>query len=249
MKRYALLLLFFSVVLCTQTVVEYNPLSFGSRFNVGRSSSSNGLPAGSIILKVSGTCPVGFSEVSALDGKTLFGTLNSHADVGGTGGNDSITPAGTNSTPVFIGSALGTHAHGVGTYATSAHSGTAVADHASHTHTYTDVVNHTHLQQYHSATTGPNTGPTTAPDTSSNTPTSWGLATQNPSGGVATGTTAGPSATLTHGVTQPSAHTVSGSSEAVSGGTPTGTNTAPVFTGTQFDNRSAFVKVIFCSKD
>jgi hypothetical protein len=74
-------------------------------------------------------------------------------------------------------------------------------------------------------------------------------ATNNPTGGVATGTTAGPSATLTHAVTnnavtsagpsatlthavtQPNAHTLSGSSEAVSAGTPAGTVSTPTFTG------------------
>lgn len=50
--------------------------------------------------------------------------------------------------------------------------------------------------------------------------------------GVATGTTAGPGAALTHSVTQPSAHTF----------------TQPTFAGTQFDNRPAFVRVIFCKK-
>jgi hypothetical protein len=44
-------------------------------------------------------------------------------------------------------------------------------------------------------------------------------------------------------------HTLSGSSESVSAGTPSGTNAKPIFTGTQFDNRPAFVKVIFCKKD
>lgn len=60
-------------------------------------------------------------------------------------------------------------------------------------------------------------------------------------------------------------HTVSGSTAAITAGTPAGTiNTpsftgnaftltgsisVPSFTGTQFDNRSAFKKVIFCRKD
>lgn len=34
----------------------------------------------------------------------------------------------------------------------------------------------------------------------------------------------------------------------LSAGTPAGTVSAPVFTGTQFDNRPAFVRVIFCRK-
>lgn len=44
-------------------------------------------------------------------------------------------------------------------------------------------------------------------------------------------TSAGPGATLTHSVTQPDAHTMGGSSEAVTAGTPAGTVTQPTFTG------------------
>lgn len=40
-----------------------------------------------------------------------------------------------------------------------------------------------------------------------------------------------PSATLSHSVTQPDDHTLSGASAAVSGGTPSGTVSAPTFTG------------------
>jgi hypothetical protein len=203
------------------------------------------IPSGTLLMIASGTCPSGYTESSALNGKTLVGTLAANKDVGTTGGADTITPAGTNGAPVFTGSALGTHLHATGTYATSAHSGTAVADHASHTHTYTEVITHTHaVTSVGSLATGAATNLTGASDTSSTTATAAA-----PAGAVSTGTTAGPSATLTHGVTQPSAHTLSGSSEAVSAGTPTGTNSAPVFTGTQFDNRSAFVRVIFCTKN
>lgn len=50
----------------------------------------------------------------------------------------------------------------------------------------------------------------------------------------------------------PSANTTSAAvlkDQAVSAGTPSGTVTAPTFTGTQFDNRPAFERVIFCKKD
>jgi hypothetical protein len=101
------------------------------------------------------------------------------------------------------GSATHTHAD----HAALTHSGTAVADHASHTHTYTQVPNHVHgFTDLRGATTGTATttrGVTEASDTSS---TATGLKTANPDGGVATGTTNGPSATLTHSVTQPSNH-------------------------------------------
>lgn len=117
---------------------------------------------------------------------------------------------------------------GAKTKAISAHSGTAVADHsslthangavadhASHTHTYTQVVNHVHTLATGTGSTGNFSQVIGTVDTSSGgtggTPTQTALGTLsgNPSGGVATGTTAGPSATLTHSVTQPDAHTVS----------------------------------------
>ncbi len=253
-----------------------------------------GLPAGAIVLIISGSCPAGFSEAADLDGFMLRGTVAANGDVGTTAGSDSIIPSGVNSAPTFTGSALaghshtftgsplaghghtftgsalGAHLHGVGTYAASAHTGSAVADHASHTHTYTQVVNHVHVQNVNSATTGGLSGYT--PDTSTNTSVASGYSTANPTGGVAMGTTAGPSAVLTHSVTQPSTHTMSGSSSAdsagtpagtlnsvsagtpagtldsISGGTPAGTVTAPVFTGSSFDNRPAYTRVIFCRK-
>jgi hypothetical protein len=114
---------------------------------------------------------------------------------------------------------------GAKTKAISAHSGTAVADHASHTHTYTEVVNHTHdvtitdPGHTHTQTTSATDGASGRADASSGGTTYNNVAninsnttgitasTANPAGGVATGTTAGPSATLSHSVTQPSAHT------------------------------------------
>lgn len=96
---------------------------------------------------------------------------------------------------------------GAKTQTPSAHAGTAVTDHASHTHTYTQVPNHVHGVStiLRTATTGAaTTQVTNAADTSSTADTT--RKTDNPDGGVATGTTAGPSATLSHAVTQPAAH-------------------------------------------
>lgn len=187
------------------------------------------LPSGLITFVLTGTCPGGFTEVSALNGRTLFGTVAANADVGTTGGADSVTPAGTNTWPAGVPTNSG------GTV--DAHSATAVADHASHTHTYTQVVNHVHVQNVNSAATGGLSG--YGIDTSTNTSTASGYSTANPTGGVATGTTAGPSATLTHSVTQPANHVFT---------QPTITWPAgvPVFTGTAGENRSAFTRVIFC---
>ena len=200
-----------------------------------------------------------------------------------TGGSATITPAGTVSTPTFTGSALGTHSHTAGTLVPSAHAGTAVADHAahthsvtsnvtvadhaSHTHTYTDVPNHTHPYNVQGsatpATTGGNVVTSTATGGSSRTAA---IATSNPSGGVATGTTAGPgavlthtptnnavtsgnpSATLTHSVTQPSAHTMSGTSSSDSAGTPAGSVSTPTFTGSSHSNEPVFFSLAYIMK-
>ena len=311
-------------------------------------------PVGSIFLATVSTDPatlLGYGTWSALAaGKVLVGYAAGDSDFGTAGasvGAKTVASAGTNSEPTFTGSALGSHSHGAGTYATSAHagtavdnhaahthsvtsnvavgahtptqptiawpagvptaSGTAVSDHAahthsvtsnvavdnhaSHTHTYTQVVNHTHPQTSYGTSTGGSTGWTVDTSMSGSTTTAT-QATGNPSGGVATGTTAGPdatqthgvtnnavtsgnpsatlthtvsaqptiawpagvptasgggvdahsvtnnavtsgnpSATLTHSVTQPSDHTMSGSSASVSAGTPAGSVSAPTFTG------------------
>src|SRR5882757_6173262 len=55
------------------------------------------VPAGIIVLTLSSACPAGFTEVSALNGKFVLGTIAANANVGTTGGSSTITPAGTNS--------------------------------------------------------------------------------------------------------------------------------------------------------
>lgn len=111
----------------------------------------------------------------------------------------------------------------VADHAAQAHSGAAVADHASHTHTYSQIVNHTHpvtdpghthLTQRYPTATGGSSGftidtsmsGTLADNTLPTKSATTGVTTQNPAGGVAQGTTDGPSATLSHAVTQPSDH-------------------------------------------
>jgi hypothetical protein len=224
-------------------------------------------PSGSILMVISGACPSGYAEVSALNGKMVLGTLSANADVGTGGGADTITPAGSVSAPAFTGT-LATLAHS-GT-AVSAHSGTAVANHVFTPPTIawpagmptfagtpsTCVVNHVHVQNVNSATTGGLSGYT--PDTSTNTSTASGYSTANPTGGAASCTPAGSIAwpagvpvnsggsVDAHAVTQPAAHTVTQPSD--HSYTPAGTVAAPAFTGTPFDNRPAFVRVIFCQK-
>jgi len=293
------------------------------------------VPSGLITLVLSGTCSAGWSEVSALNGKTLIGTVAANGDVGATGGADSITPAGTNSAPAFTGtSSQVTSATSGGTpagtnsaptftgssttvpaetisgstaaEAAHTHSVTAAgtngtvsitplgtnANESAHTHTYTDVPNHVHVENINTATTGGAAGFPALVDTSTSGSSALGLSTANNTGGVATGTTAAGSAhthTFTGSSTTVGAETFTGSQVTSGAGsshvhavgtlvnasttltplgtvaaptftgsalaththtlTPGGTVAAPSFSGTAFDNRSAFVKVIFCSKD
>lgn len=107
-------------------------------------------PVGSIYTSVSDTDPAtlfGGTWQAFGAGRVLVGRDGADTDFDAaeeTGGSKTATPSGDVSQPTFTGSALAGHSHGSGTLVPSAHSGTAVADHSSHTHTYSDVVNHTH---------------------------------------------------------------------------------------------------------
>jgi hypothetical protein len=122
-----------------------------------------------------------------------------------------------------------------------------VADHGSHTHTYTEVVNHTHPVNItdpghaHTQTTSATDGATTRADASSggtaynnvaninSNTTGITATTSNPASGVATGTTAGPSATLTHTPTNNAVTSGAGASHDHAAGTLAAS--APAFTG------------------
>lgn len=178
----------------------------------GAASLSGAWPVGAVFIAVVSTNPatlLGFGTWSAFGaGRVLVGRDSGDADFDTaeeTGGAKTVASAGSNS-----GGAV------------SAHSGTAVADHASHTHTYAQVLNHTHTinitdpGHVHAISTGTTDGSVGRVDSSSsaqaatfntNSATTGITATSdNPSGGVASGTTAGPNATLTHSVTQPDNH-------------------------------------------
>ena len=212
-------------------------------------------PVGAVFLSVVSTNPatlLGYGTWAAIAaGRVLVGL-----DAGDpafdvveeTGGAKTVASAGTVAVPSFTGAALDGHTHGPGTLVpsahagtgVSAHAGTAVGDHASHTHTYTQVPNHTHPHNLQGGTTNATTGThVTASTATGGSSRAMGIATSDPTGGVATGTTAGPNASLTHTVTQPNAHTVTqpnshtmaGASSSDSAGTPAGSVSAPAFTG------------------
>lgn len=203
------------------------------------------VPAGSILLIKSGTCPTGYTEDADFNGRTVIGTLAANSNVGTTGGTDLITPAGANSAPTFTGTAWSAPAISwpAGVPSLTMNSFSAVINH-THTVTVTDP-GHTHTQASQTATTGSiSSWEHGAIDTSSaatetlptgSSTTGITASTANPAGGVAsitpTGSIAWPAGVPTIGAY-----------------TPAGSVSAPTFTGTQFDNRSAYLRVIACRK-
>lgn len=180
-------------------------------------------PVGSIYISVVSTNPgtlFGIGTWTAFGtGRTLIGIDSGDTDfdtVEETGG------AKTKALSAHAGTAVADHA----AHTHSVTSNVTIADHASHTHTYTDVPNHTHPHNMQGGTTGATTGTNVMGSTATGgSARAMAIATSNPTGGVASGTTAGPnaalshtptnnavtsgnpSATLTHSVTQPNAHT------------------------------------------
>lgn len=93
------------------------------------------------------------------------------------------------------------------TKAISAHAGSAVADHGQHTHTYTQVPNHTHPHNIQGGTTAATTGTNVMASTvTGGSARAMAIDTSNPTGGVATATT-NPTPITSHIVTQPNNHT------------------------------------------
>jgi len=201
-----------------------------------------GFTAGVIVLIVSGTCPAGFVEETTLSGRMVLGTLAANADVGGTGGADAITPAGTVSAPTFTGTSnITTSAVSAGTPAGTnsapTFTGSALATHAHELPFQIPTTTTTRQIAIATFGTGTSRAATAVSTTGTANTTSAAVAlSQAVTAGTPAGTVSAP--TFTGSALGTHTHTL----------TPTGTNSAPTFTGTSFDNRSAYTKVIFCRK-
>lgn len=208
------------------------------------------VPTGAILLVASGSCPTGYAEETALNGKLPLGTLTANGDLGTTGGADTLTPAGTISAPTLTmnsytpagtnsGGAVSAHA---GANVTSTFTGSALGTHA-HELPF-QIPTTTTTRQLAAATFGTGTSRAATGVSAAGVANTTSAAVAL-SQAVSAGTPAG---TIANTITQPSAHTFT---QPVFSGTPstiTGSVSAPSFTGSSADNRSAFVKTLYCKK-
>lgn len=182
------------------------------------------VPTGLVTLITNGSCPTGWTEVSALNGVMLRGTLAANGDVGGIGGNTTITPAGTISIPTFTGTSNQT------TSAVSAGTPSGTNSTASFTPAGTNAT--ASVATVSGSTKGTNSGGFntiggSSPGSSFTIPAE-----------VFTGTVGTiPAETFTGSALATHTHTL----------TPSGTISTPTFTGTAVDPSPRYMKVIFCS--
>lgn len=235
----------------------------------GYSTSSGTLPSGVIVLIVSGSCPTDYSEVTALNGKFLQGTLAANGDVGTSGGNATITPAGTINAQTFTGTSNQT------TSSTSGGTPAGTNSTVSFTPAGTNgTAAFTPAGTNGTTTTGATSGGTpagtiSALTTGADSSTTGGVAkaiAQTPAftgSALATHTHTVPAETFTGSAGTVPAETFTGSAgtvpaETFTGSalaghthtlTPAGTVSQGTFSGAAIDPRPAFVKVIFCSKN
>lgn len=140
------------------------------------------------------------------------------------------TPSGGVSAPTFTGSPAGSSAVSAGTPAGAVSQPTFTGDAlGTHTHTYTQVPNHVHVQSVNSAATGGLSGYTA--DTSTNNSVASGYSTANPTGGVVTATTNATGAGTPAGTVSQPIFTGSSLGTHTHTVTAAGTNSAPTFTG------------------
>ena len=188
------------------------------------------IPTGMIGLVISGSCPSGWTEVSALNGKFLAGTLNANGNVGTTGGNATITPSGTIQQATFTGSSGTTSAVSAGTPAGTNGTTTTGATSAG-----TPAGTISAIAATATAAVAVSTGSGNSMATNAHThpaPTFTGSA-------LATHTHTVPAEVFTGSALPTHTHTL----------TPAGTINAQAFTGTAVDPSPPFVRVIFCQKN
>jgi hypothetical protein len=196
----------------------------------GGSSGGDPVPTGAILLMASGTCPATYVEETSLDGRMPIGTLTAHADLGTTGGADTLTPAGTINAQTFTGT-LASLTHS-GANVTSTFTGSAMGTHA-HELPF-QLATTTTTRQLAAATFGTGTSRAATAVSAAGTANTTSAAVAL-SQAVSAGTPAG---TVANTITQASAHSY----------TPQGSVSAASFTGSSAENRSAFAKVLFCRK-
>lgn len=236
-------------------------------------AASGSVPSGAIVWLASGSCPTGYTEQSALDGKMVRGTLTANGDVGGTGGSDTYTPAGTNSAPTFTGNSVTSSAVSAGTPAGTNSTGTVTATgtiawpagvptftgSALGTHAHElpwQIPSTTTIRQIAVGTFGTGTSraatAVSAAGTSNTTSAAVALS-QAVSAGTPAGTVAWPAGvpTFTGSSATTSAETFTGSALGTHTHTTTATGSvsAPTFTGTQASVIPAYVKLIACAKN
>ena len=263
------------------------------------SAATYSLPSGVILPIVSGSCPAGTTENDSLAGVMLYGTTSANMDVGGTGGSNTVTPGGTNSTPTLAMNSYtpvgtnstvsftpaGTNATASFTPAGNNSAGTiswpaGVPTFSGASDTTSSVSAGTPAGTNGTATlssvgtkmvttSGTTFAFTTLAGTASAASANITVPAETFTGAALAGHThtVTPTGTVAWpaGVPTVTADTFSGNAGTVPGETFTGTSgtvpaqtftgqaatltgsvSAPVFSGTPLDNRSAFVKVIFC---
>lgn len=209
-------------------------------------------PSGFITLITTGSCPATWSEITSLNGKMLRGTLAANGNVGQSGGNDTITPTINSlnaAAQIFTGNSITSSAVSAGTPSGTNSTGTVTPLGTNGSVSITPLgTNAATITSGNCAATNLaiGTGATTAckatapnltvpAETFTGSSTTVGAQTFTGSSSITSAETFTGSALATH------THTT----------TATGNNGTSSVTGTMnsFDNRPAYLNVIFCGKN